>query len=417
MAVNAHQFPNGMRLLVEELPHLQSVSLGIMVGVGSSLEHPKIQGISHFIEHLFFKGTAKRSAADIAQDMDRIGGQINAHTSKEFTMYFATCLEQHFDQSLDVLGDMLKNSQFRESDIETERKVILEEIKMYEDAPDDFVHDLAAETFWPNHPLGRPITGWHKTVSNITRQNILDFVKSFYAPDQITISVAGKVKTAVVKAKIQKIFGGLKTRGVPAFISKPISQAGVKVESRDIEQSHLCLTFPGLAYHDRDRYTLSVLSNILGSTMSSRLFQSVREKRGLVYSIYSYPSYFKDAGMFTIYAGQAHTSVPQVLDLTMLELKKLKKTKVLASDMQRAREQLKASMVLGLESSHSRMSYNAKAFFYFNRMITPTEIFKAIDKIQAADVLRLANQIFDPQAAQLTVLGQVSAKKIPGFKF
>ncbi|MFH1387312.1 MAG: pitrilysin family protein [bacterium] len=414
---NAKKFvlPNGLRVVTEEIPSLRSVAMGIMVGTGSGNEEIKEAGISHYIEHMMFKGTKKRSAFEIAHALDSVGGKMNAYTSKEATMYYAVVLDQHIDIQIDVLCDMVLNSLYDPKEMEIEKGVILEEIKMYEDTPDELIHDYFAEKILHGHPLGRPTIGLAETVKAIKRDDILAYLKKRYSPKNMLISIAGAIP-ANLKDQLLPYFADfngpeVNLNHVPAQIKGTLS-----LKHKKTEQTHLCLGAKGPSQLDEERYTFTILDNILGGSMSSRLFQEVREKRGLVYSIYAASSPFRDFGISYIYAGTSKENLEQVINLILEQFRLVKKEGLTQEEITKAKENIKGSMVLGLESSSSRMSWLAKSEFYYGRSITIDEVFEKIEKVTNDDIIRLANQYIKDEYLTLAVIGDLEELPVKELK-
>lgn len=398
--------PNGLRIVTEEIPTLRSVAMGIMAGVGSGNETHQEAGLSHLIEHMIFKGTKKRSAFDIAHALDAVGGKMNAYTSKEATVYYAVVLDKHTDIAVDVLCDMLLNSVFDPKELETEKGVILEEIKMYEDTPDELIHDLFAEKILHGHPLGQPTIGSAETVKAVKRENIVDYLNRFYSPKNIIVSLAGALPPNLLD-QLKPYFEKFEGQEVSLTQPQPQIKGVLSLKHKKTEQTHMCLGFKGPSQLDDDRYAFAVLDNIMGGSMSSRLFQEVREKRGLVYSIFATSSPFRDFGIAYTYAGTSKENLKQVIDLIIAEIVKIKKEGLTENEIERGKENLKGSTVLGLESTSSRMGYIAKSEFYYNRTITIDEVFAKIDKVTNHDIIRLANQYFRDEYLTLAVIGDL----------
>lgn len=397
---------NGTTVLIEEVPTVRSVSIGILVGFGTKYEAPKQGGIAHFIEHMLFKGTIKRSAADIAEQIDAVGGRINAHTGKEYTSYYAIVIDDHIDLAIDVLADMYLNSTFNEQEIERERNVILEEIGMYEDTPDEKIHDLSSQNIWDGHALGNPILGTIGSVKKITRTMMVNCMKEYYTPDNTIISIAGNVDAkkilALVKAKFETTRGKKK-----AYTEEPTRIIpGIKIVKKDTEQVHICLSAKGVSYKENDRFAMSILSSVLGGSMSSRLFQKVREQKGLVYSIYTYPTFYVNAGLFTLYVGTNIKNAQAVMDISLNEMKSIKNEGITAEELLRAKEQLKGHMVLNMEDTSSRMSWLLKSKFYYDEVQELETVMAKIDAVTLDDVQRVANQFFIKEDLQLTAIGK-----------
>jgi len=397
---------NGIKIITEPIPSLRSVAMGIMVGAGSGNESKEESGLSHLIEHMAFKGTSKRSAYDIAHALDAVGGKINAYTTKEYTMFYAVVLDKHIDIAIDVLCDMLRNSLFDPKAIELEKGVILEEIKMYEDAPDELIHDFFAEKILHGHPIGKPTIGLEETVRSFHHEDIKNYLEKWYSPANIIVSLAGNIPKKT-EEKLKPFLGSWKGKEVVSSQSIPKIEGSISLKKKKTEQVHLCLGVKGVSQVDEVRYPYAVLDNILGGSMSSRLFQEVREKRGLVYSIFSTSSPFRNFGITYVYAGTSKKNLKQVIDLILEQYCKIKKEGVKAEELKRAREYLKGTLVLGMESTSSRMSWLAKSEFYYNRTMTIDEIFKKVDKVTQDDIIKLANQFFKDEYLTLAVIGDL----------
>ena len=396
---------NGLRILTDKVSDMRSVSMGILVKAGSGDEAPIEAGISHFVEHMMFKGTPTRSAFEIAREIDSVGGKINAATGKESTMYYCVILDEHMDVAVNVLSDIFLNSLFDPKEIDVERGVILEEIRMYEDTPDELIHDIFAETILGGHPMGRPTIGTFETVGGLKREGMLSYTGRMYRPENILITVAGNVEHEEVVSKFEPVFGPLKA-GVPRAKIEPISfQRAVKVKKKKTEQVHLCLGTRAISQLDEDRYAFIALDNVLGGSMSSRLFQEVREKKGLAYSIYSYVNPYRDFGFFAVYAGTSMANYNKVIDIVSDELRKIKKEGITDEELKRAKEFVKSSLVLGLESTSSRMGWSARSEFYYDRVLLIDEVFAEVDKIGRDDIIRLANKYFTDDSLSLTMIG------------
>lgn len=387
---------NGLRIVTEHIPYVKSVSIGIWIEAGSRKENEQNNGVSHFIEHMLFKGTKNRSAKDIAETIDNIGGQINAFTSKECTCYYARVLDNHIDVAIDVLSDMLFNSLFDEEDILKEKSVIFEEIKMYEDSPEDLVHDLLSQTIFDGNPLSLPILGSEETLDKIARTNIIDYYEQFYTPANTVISIAGNFDFNVTLELIKKYFSKWKPKQkIVEKYNKPILHHNISSKKKDIEQLHFCIGTEGVPQGQNDLYALLILNNIFGGSMSSRLFQDIREDRGLVYSIYSYPSSYKDIGIFTIYAALNPNYFMDVIGIIMENINKIKKEYLSEDEIYKSKEQLKGNYILGLESTSSRMTSMGKSELLLGKTISPQEIASKIDSIELRDIINVVNKIFD----------------------
>ncbi|MBN2319718.1 MAG: insulinase family protein [Acidobacteria bacterium] len=413
MDVQKKELPNGLVIASEAMPHLRSASLGVWIQTGSCSEEAENSGISHFIEHLLFKGTKRRSMAKIAETIDSIGGQLNAFTEKEYVGYYAKVLDEHLPIAFDLLSDMVLNPVFPAAEIERERNVIFEEINMVEDSPQELIQDLFLETFWKKHPLGRPISGTKKTVSGITRTDIKNYFKRHYTATNIIVSVAGNIRHRDIQKLAGRYFSKLES-GTPADHGvPPVAGAARTVRNKaNLEQTHLCLgtTAPPIA--DKERYCAHLLCNILGGGMSSRLFQNIREKRGLVYSIYSMLNQYRDAGTLVVYAGTAPDKAPEVLELTLREFSRFRNRPVSSRELSRAKENIKGSIMLSLESSSSRMSNLAQQMIYHDRFYELEEILKAVQRVSARDIRDLANRMFDGSCLTLTALSNRNGRNL-----
>jgi predicted Zn-dependent peptidase len=398
---------NGVRVLIEELPHVHSAAIGFWVDTGSVLEVESTNGVCHFIEHMLFKGTERRTALEIAQSLELTGGSLNAFTDKENTCFHARVLDSDVPLALDVLSDMLLNSQFDPKEIKREKEVVVEEIKMYEDSPDDLVHELLSEAIWAGHPLARPITGTKKSVRGLNPARISTFMEQHYQPDRLVISMAGNVKAPVVLDQLEKALAGFQGRGIPHPEPDATPQAGTIVRYRPIEQVHLCLGTKGVKITDDARFALALLNSILGGGMSSRLFQEVREKRGLVYSIASYEALYRPGGMFAVSAGMSPKHLPTVLGLIHEEMEKAKSGDIKEEELDRAKQQLKGSLLLSLEVPRHRMSRMAQNEIYYGRLVPPEEVLKQVDEVTLDDLVTVANSLFDPSRYTTTVVGPI----------
>jgi len=397
--------PNGVRILTEEIPCFRSVAIGIWVPVGSRDEADEISGVSHFIEHLLFKGTSHRTAKQIAEALDAVGGQLNAFTTKEYTCYYARVLDEHFDLAADILVDMLFNSLFSPDDIERERNVIIEEIKMYEDTPDEMVHDVFAGAIWKGHALGRPIIGSAEAVASLSRDSILDFYTKHYRHGQVIVAAAGNINHDRVVDKLAPLFAQLNGSGFLRKLERPVPQQEVSCRQKDTEQVHVCVGTQGLRLDDDQLYVLQVINTVLGGGMSSRLFQEIREQRGLVYSVYSYHASYHDTGLFAIYAGLSKENVNLVLDLIARELGKIRTEGIGEEELRRAKDQLKGNFLLSLESVTARMSRLGKLEMYLGKIIPPEEVVQRIEEVTPEQVRSLAATLFRADRLAMATVG------------
>jgi len=404
--------PNGIRIVSEAIPYVKSITLGIWLGTGSRSEGPHNHGISHFIEHMVFKGTHKRSAKDIAETVDEVGGQINAFTGKEHTCYYIKVLDTHLELALDVLSDMLLSSKFDEDDINREREVVLEEVHMYEDTPDELVHDLHLNHVWSGHALGRNILGTIPAIEKFNSKLIREYYGQFYTPDNIVIAAAGNLTHERLEELSERYFGkmqGRKEQGKPVG---PTLLPVHTIQQKPIEQVHLCLGTSSVPQSSPDIYTLHILNNILGGGISSRLFQSIREEKGLAYSIYSYQTNYSDGGLFTVYAGTRPTNTAQVLELIWKNITELKTNGITAQELRKTKEQLKGGLLLGLESSSSRMSRVGKMEITLGKYITLDEVVAKIDKVSLEDLEHIGKPLFAENNVSFTALGPVTEEVI-----
>ena len=402
--------PGGLRVVTESMPTVRSVAFGIWVGVGSRDEAPGLAGASHFLEHLLFKGTKRRDALQIAAVMDAVGGEMNAFTAKEYTCYYARVLDEDLPLAVDVVSDMVTSSLITTDDFESERGVILEEIAMHDDAPDDIVHDAFARAIFGDHPLGRPVLGTVDSIAGVSRNAINGYYRRRYKPSQIVVAVAGNLDHGKVVRLVRKAFGDLLSGDVePAAPRRgrtsPKVVGGVRVTRRPTEQANLVLGTGGLARSDERRFALGVLNNALGGGMSSRLFQEVRERRGLAYSVYSYHSQYADTGLFGIYAGCAPSRVTEVLALCREQVDAVAHGGITAEEIARGKGQLKGSLVLGLEDTASRMHRLGKGELVYGEQLTVDEVIARIDAVTPDDIAEVANEVLAESRLGLAVIG------------
>ncbi len=395
------------------MTQVRSISIGVWLTRGSRHESAERGGIAHFVEHMLFKGTATRTAEDIAQAIDSIGGQLDAFTAKEYASYYIKVLDEHLPLAIDILADIVRNPAFSLEDIEREKKVVVEEIKMVEDTPDDLVHELFTQGFWENHPLGRPILGTRETVESFGMDLLRDYFRQAYTARNLIVSAVGNLEHEHVRDLVAEKLGSLGQRGAPMSEQAPTVVPRVLIRTKELEQSHLCVGVGSYPQNHDDRYSSYVLNTLLGGSMSSRLFQNIREKRGLAYAVSSGLSAYRDAGSFTIYAGCANDAVGQVIDLVVEELRRAKQTPVPAPELQRSKDHLKGSLMLGLENTASRMSHLARQEIYFDRQFGLDETLQGIERVTADDVQRVAVDLFRNGSLSATVLGNVNGLQIP----
>ncbi|MBS3984496.1 MAG: insulinase family protein [Selenomonadales bacterium] len=397
---------SGLRIASEHIPHVQTVTIGFWVRCGTFAESPEEMGMSHFLEHMFFKGTESRSARDIVEAFDDVGGELNAYTAKEYTCFFAKVMDEHLPLAVEVLSDMLSRPLFSEEDLEREKQIVLEEISLYEDAPDELIHDKLAGTIWPYHPLGRPILGSRESISDITVETCRQFYAKHYCPENIVVAACGHVSHDEL-ARLVKLHFHLESQGVcvsDTIDNLPYSER-VSIIERPIEQLHLCLGFPGVAWSDKDIYTMNIMNNIFGAGMSSRIFQGIREELGLAYSIYSYSASFVSAGYFAVYAGLSARNTTTLLKTIGRELTAMKNTPVSEAEISRARQQVKGALVMGLESTANRMSRMGRGLLLIGRVQDTGEILERIGAVTLEDVQSLAKRVFALDQLTLCALG------------
>lgn len=399
--------PNGMRIIAEEMPHTHSVSMGVFTRVGSRYEPARLSGVSHFLEHMFFKGTERRNARQISEAIEGVGGALNAYTSYESTCYYAKVANIHFDRAVDTLGDMLLHSRFDAKEIEKERRVIIEEINMTLDSPGDWVHQLLDETMWGDQPLGRDIAGTADSVSGLRRQDLLSFMREHYTTPNTVISIAGNIPVATMMDTWTQALGAY--RGGQQFEPEPTHQplAGrrVRLVNKQTEQANFCIGLPAVPYGDPDRRPLQVLNTILGGGMSSRLFQEIREERGLAYSVYSYTNEFDDAGKWVIYGGVEIGNVEAAIEACLEELRKVRDKGITADELQHVKEQVKGGMLIGLEDTWSVASRNGAHILRYNTVVPVEQVVAEIEAVTQDDVMRVAQRLITPDALYLSLIG------------
>jgi predicted Zn-dependent peptidase len=404
---------NGISLITETMPHVRSVALGVWMGTGSRQEAGEENGISHFIEHMVFKGTASRTAEQIARAADSIGGHLDAFTAKEMVSYNAKVMDRHLPQLLDILSDLVLHPLFDSGDIEKEKSVVLEELKMEADDPEYLVHEVFSGSFWKDHPLGRPILGTRETVKRFSRERVEDYYHRFYVPSNIFVTAAGNLRHEEVLKQIQDRFEGLPASGTVPSTTTPSTHARLSLRhKKSLEQVHLSLGVPSYPLPHEKRYAASVLNTVLGGGMSSRLFQNIREKRGLAYAVYSETTPYRDTGCISVYAGTSAESAREVVRLILEEFRRLKDETVTDEELCRAKANLKGSLVLGLESTPSRMAHLARQFMYFGRFFSMDETMAQIDQVTADEVQQTARDFFNPRHVALAVLGNLEGVRI-----
>lgn len=404
---------NGLRVVAEYIPHFPSVSVGLWIGAGSMYETVEENGLSHFVEHMLFKSTENRTTKEIAVEMDALGGHVNAFTSKECTCYYAKVIAEHLPRAMDLLSDLLLHAKMEEEDFEKERGVILEEIAMCEDTPEDLVYDLLAEAYFGEHALSRPILGTAEQIASVTREALMTYRRKHYRPDNTVLAIAGKFDLEQFKAMAEQMLGGWTA---PKEDAAPMGDAPclglVKTKKKDIEQVHMCLAYPGVAQEDDALYALSVMNNLFGGGMSSRLFQRIREEMGAAYSVYSFPSTYANCGMFQIYAGTSPETAQLVADELHAQIRALVDGGVTDEEFDMAKEQLKVSYVLGLESSSSRMSSIGRSKLLRGVAIDPQSVVDKIEAVTKADVEAIISKTFAQPCAASAVGRNVEQLKL-----
>jgi predicted Zn-dependent peptidase len=406
-------FPNGLTILTEKMDHIRSISMGIWVKSGSRHEDPRVNGISHFVEHMVFKGTSNRTAEDIARQVDSIGGNMDAFTGKETICFNVKVLDEHLPIAVDVLSDMVLHPVFDGKEIVRERGVILEEIKMDEDNPDYLVHEIFTQNFFKDHPLGKPILGTKETVRRFDQPAILDYYGGKFAAGNMIISAAGNLDHHNFVELLGERFGQLPAGTNGWHDTPPKTNSRIILRNKkSLEQVQICLGVPSYSIsHDR-RFVMYVLNTLLGGGMSSRLFQNVREKQGLVYSIFSELNPFRDAGMLSVYAGTSRESASKVVRAIVNEFRQLKEVPITEEELKRAKDQLKGSLMLSLESSTARMSNLARQEMYYDHFVGMDEIINRIQAVTVESLLQSANELFKPELIAVTVLGNLNGLKI-----
>jgi len=408
---------NGLRILTSAMPHTRSVSIGLFIGVGSRYELDEQSGVSHFIEHMLFKGTAKRpTAREIAVAIEGIGGVFNAGTGLEASLYWAKVAQPHLDIAIDVLMDMLRHSKFDPVEIDRERRVIIEEINLTHDTPDSLVHLLINELVWPNHPLGRDVAGTKESLSALDREDLLAYLKRHYQPSNTVVSVAGNVEHEAVVGKIAAFLGDWATGEAASYRPAEDNQAEprLRIHHRETEQAHLCLSVPGIPRDHPDRFKLRLLNTVLGEGMSSRLFTEIREKRGLAYSIYSYVGGMHDTGAVGVHAGVDPKRIEDAIEAILAEWDRLRQESVAADELAKAREFVKGRLLLQMEDSFSVAAWFGRQEVLSPEVLTVDEVMEALDAVTAADIQRVAQGLFLGERLNLAVVGPFEGEE--GFR-
>jgi predicted Zn-dependent peptidase len=402
---------NGIKVVSKKMPHVRSISMGVWVSVGARDESSEQSGLSHFIEHMIFKGTARRNAYQIAKEFDAIGGQTNAFTSMEHTCYHAKVLDSHLETMVDILSDIFLNSVFDADEVERERPVIFQEIGMLEDAPEDYVHQLAGTNFWGDHPLGRSILGTRDNILTFNADTIKRYFRQFYHPERIVISAAGNLEHRRFLDLIGPVFETIHNGGSLPERQKPTIQTGTNIHSRGLEQAHICLSTMGTAISDPRRFAFSLMNTLLGGNMSSHLFQEIREKRGLAYSVYSFISSHVDSGMFGVYCGVDPKNIQRAIQLIHRTLQTIRQKKIARDELFDAKEYTKGNLFLASESADNQMVRLAQNEIYFGKYIPLRTVIDNVEAVTADDIQELARSLFQPQQTALTLLGPLDASK------
>ena len=417
-AIARRVLPNGLVVIAEPMPHVRSVSIGIWLHAGSRRETPALNGIAHFIEHMVFKGTTRRTSEMIAREMDSVGGLLDAFTAKETVSFNAKVLDEHLPIAFDVLSDLVLRPLFAKEDVSKEKQVVLEEIKMEEDNPESLAHEVLTQDFWRGHPLGSPILGTSTTVRHFTREAVVDCFREWYAPGNTIVTAAGHIEMSRLVDLVQGAFGALKTGRKKSRQSPQASRAPqphARLVTRDkpaLEQAHITMAVPSYPLADPRRYATSILNNILGGGMSSRLFQNIRERQGLAYAVLSELNPYSDAGMLSVYAGTGRNTIERVLRSVAEEFRRMKQEPVAEDELRRAKDHLKGSLLLSLESSGARMSNLARQEMYFKRFFTVKELQASVEAVTREDVQQIAREFFQPEKIAVTVLGPLKGFRL-----
>ena len=402
-----HVLENGLTIIGEEIPYVKSISLGVWINAGSRIEDEEISGVSHFIEHMLFKGTRNRTSKQIASEIDNLGGQINAFTSKECTCYYVKLLDSHIDIGIDVLSDMILNSKFNEDDLDKERSVIIEELKMYEDSPEDLAYDLLTENIYKNDPLGMNIIGTEESQNRLNREKLLDYFNKYYVPNNSVIAISGNFNFDEIINKIEEKFKVWKKRDVNVDIKKAEFKSCFLTKNKDIEQVNLAMSLEAVPIEsDKEVYALAVINTVFGGSISSRLFQKIREEKGLVYSIYSSQSLYRKCGELGIFASMSNEHLKEVYESIIEEIKIMKKYYLTDQEIKESKEQLKGSYILGLESTSSRMMSIGRALLLNNKVESTDDILKSIDNVDRETVKIVIDKIFNLDKLGVCIVGR-----------
>lgn len=402
-----HVLENGLTIIGEEIPYVKSISLGVWINAGSRIEDEEISGVSHFIEHMLFKGTRNRTSKQIASEIDNLGGQINAFTSKECTCYYVKLLDSHIDIGIDVLSDMILNSKFNEDDLDKERSVIIEELKMYEDSPEDLAYDLLTENIYKNDPLGMNIIGTEESLKRLNREKLLDYFNKYYVPNNSVIAISGNFNFDEIINKIEEKFKVWKKKDVNVDIKKAEFKSCFLTKNKDIEQVNLAMSLEAVPLeNDKEVYALAVINTVFGGSISSRLFQKIREEKGLVYSIYSSQSLYRKCGELGIFASMSNEHLKEVYESIIEEIKTMKKYYLTDQEIKESKEQLKGSYILGLESTSSRMMSIGRSLLLNNKVESTDDILKSIDNVDRETVKIVIDKIFNLDKLGVCIVGR-----------
>lgn len=406
--IKKHTLDNGMRIVMEKIDYVRSASIGIWVNVGSNNENEETNGLSHFIEHMLFKGTKNRKANEIAEDIDNLGGQLNAFTSKECTCFYVKVLDENIKDALDILSDMFFNSLFLQEEIEKEISVVIEEIKMYEDSPEDIVHDKLSEIIFDGSPMAYNILGTENNLKTFNNEKVINYMEENYSPSNTVIAIAGSFDEQELINLIEEKFKNWENKEVNHIHKEVDYQRQVVGINKDLEQLHVCIGNKTFGRHDKNYHSLLVLNNLFGGTMSSRIFQEVREKKGLVYSIYSFVSNYKNTGIFNIYAGMSYEQIEDAFRTILEEMINIKNGNLTEEEFTRAKQQIKGNYILGLESTSSRMSAIGRRELLYNEILYPEEVIEGINKVKIEDVLEVAKDLFNIDNLSITFTGNLN---------
>lgn len=402
-----HVLENGLTIIGEEIPYVKSISLGVWINAGSRIEDEEISGVSHFIEHMLFKGTKNRTSKQLASEIDNLGGQINAFTSKECTCYYVKLLDSHIDIGIDVLSDMILNSKFNEDDLDKERSVIIEELKMYEDSPEDLAYDLLTENIYKNDPLGMNIIGTEESLKRLNREKLLDYFNKYYVPNNSVIAISGNFNFDEIINKIEERFKVWKKKDINVDIKKAEFKSCFLTKNKDIEQVNLAMSLEAVPLeNDKEVYALAVINTVFGGSISSRLFQKIREEKGLVYSIYSSQSLYRKCGELGIFASMSNEHLKEVYESIIEEIKTIKKYYLTDQEIKESKEQLKGSYILGLESTSSRMMSIGRALLLNNKVESTDDILKSIDNVDRETVKIVIDKIFNLDKLGVCIVGR-----------